>query len=57
MVLDLVRRDGRVTARTLMAEAGISKATATRRLTALMQRGLLQRVGRGRATCYVLRGR
>jgi tetratricopeptide (TPR) repeat protein len=54
IALELAQRHGRVTTRLLMEQAHISKATATRRLSALARRGLLVRVGKGRATCYVV---
>lgn len=54
LVLDLARREGKVTPRRLMKAASLSKATATRRLTALAAAGLLLPVGRGRGTCYVV---
>lgn len=51
--LALAEEHGRVTARQLMKTVHISKATATRRLAALAQQGLLHRVGQGRGTFYV----
>jgi len=54
LALDLARREGRVTPRRLMEAAHLSKATATRRLTALAAAGLLTPVGRGRGTSYVI---
>ncbi|RME63644.1 MAG: hypothetical protein D6790_04390, partial [Caldilineae bacterium] len=52
-VTALLRRTGRVTARDLMSAAQISKATATRRLTGLVERGVLRKQGRGRGVYYV----
>ena len=54
--LELARRAGRITARDLMKAAGISKATATRRLASLCAEGLLEKRGRGRGVHYVLAG-
>lgn len=54
LALDLARREGSVTPRRLMEVAHLSKATATRRLTALAAAGLLTPVGRGRGTSYVI---
>ncbi|NOK60972.1 MAG: hypothetical protein GFH27_549289n46 [Chloroflexi bacterium AL-W] len=51
--LALVQREGRVTPRMLMVKAHISKPTATRRLTGLVQQGYLRVRGKGRATAYV----
>ncbi len=56
LALDLARREGKVTPRRLMEVAHLSKATATRRLTALTAAGLLTPVGRGRGTSYVIGG-
>lgn len=53
--LEIARAEGKVTPRRLMAVTGVSKATATRRLSGLMDRELLQRRGKGRGTHYVLR--
>lgn len=52
--LELARREGKVTTRTLMEAAEISKATATRRLTSLAERGYLQQQGQGRGTHYIV---
>lgn len=54
--LQLARTAGRVTARELMDAAGVSKATATRKLAALAERGALVKVGQGRNTQYVIPG-
>lgn len=54
LALELAQREGSVTPRRLMEVAHLSKATATRRLTALAAAGLLTPVGRGRGTCYVM---
>jgi tetratricopeptide (TPR) repeat protein/predicted nucleotidyltransferase len=53
-VLELARRDGQITPKKLMLFANVSKATATRRLSDLAQRGLLWQQGKGRATMYTL---
>lgn len=53
-VLILAQSAGRVSARNLMEAGHVSKATATRRLAALAERGLLQRHGEGRGVHYVL---
>ncbi|MBC8076744.1 MAG: tetratricopeptide repeat protein [Chloroflexales bacterium] len=52
--LDIARREGQVTPKTLMVAVHISKATATRRLADLVGRGYLMPQGKGRATAYVL---
>ncbi len=54
LVLDLARREGSITPRRLMEAGHVSKATATRRLAALVERGRLLQHGRGRNTRYVL---
>ncbi len=53
IALQLASSEGKITARRFMEAATISKATATRRLTELVDRGALVRVGHGRGTCYV----
>ncbi len=53
VALALATRVGQITPRDLMAAATVSKATATRRLTELVQRGLLRQQGKGRATAYI----
>ncbi len=53
LVLALAQRDGGVTPRRLMEEGHVSKATATRRLAALVEQGHLVQQGRARATRYV----
>lgn len=52
--LRLAEQHGQVTARDLIDEAGVSKATATRRLAELADSGYLVRRGQGRGTYYVL---
>ncbi len=52
--LELARQAGCVTAKALMERGDVSKPTATRCLADLVKRGLLVRVGKGRASCYVL---
>ena len=54
MVIDLAQREQQITARRLMVAADISRATATRRLTALAERGLLTAHGQGRGAYYAL---
>lgn len=54
MILELARREQRVTARRLMIAANISRATATRRLTALVEKGLLTAHGQGRGAYYTV---
>lgn len=52
----LVQAEGAVTPKRLMDEIAISRATATRRLTALVEKGVLVVEGKGRGTCYHLAG-
>ncbi|MBV7334617.1 tetratricopeptide repeat protein [Chloroflexi bacterium TSY] len=52
-ILDLAEQQKRITPKTLMDANHVSKATATRRLTALVERGLLEKHGKGRGTYYV----
>jgi tetratricopeptide (TPR) repeat protein len=52
MAMDLAAQAGRVTPRDLMAASALSKATATRRLASLVERGLLEKHGKGRGTYY-----
>jgi tetratricopeptide (TPR) repeat protein len=54
VALALARQTGWVTTKTLMAQIGVSKATATRRLTGLVEQGFLVKAGQGRATRYTL---
>lgn len=54
LALEIARREGQVTTSLLMEQAGISKATATRRLAALAEAGRLVKVGEGRGTRYLL---
>lgn len=54
IALDLAKKQGRLKNAQFMAAANISKATATRRLTDLVDRGLLQRHGQKRGTYYTL---
>jgi DNA-binding transcriptional ArsR family regulator len=54
MVMELVRREQNITARRLMGAADISRATATRRLTSLAEKGLLTAHGQGRGAYYAL---
>ncbi len=51
-VLSLLAAEGSVTPKRLMDVAHISRATATRRLTALVEKGLLRVEGKGRGTLY-----
>jgi tetratricopeptide (TPR) repeat protein len=53
-VLALVRRERTLTPKRLMEAASVSRATATRRLTALVEKGYLQIQGKGRAVAYRL---
>jgi hypothetical protein len=46
--MELAQRERNITARRLMAVADISRATATRRLSALVEKGLLALHGQGR---------
>ena len=54
LALEVAQREGSITPRRLLEVAHLSKATATRRLTALAAAGLLTPVGRGRGTSYVI---
>ena len=49
---EIAREAGSVTAKALMEETGVSKPTATRKLSALVSRGLLTKRGQGRGTYY-----
>lgn len=53
-VLALVRREQTITTRRLMVAADISRATATRRLTGLVEKGWLTAYGQGRGAYYLL---
>jgi predicted nucleotidyltransferase len=53
-VLALVRREQTITTRRLMEAASISRATATRRLTGLVEKGWLTAYGQGRGAYYLL---
>ncbi|MEM7116486.1 MAG: tetratricopeptide repeat protein [Chloroflexota bacterium] len=50
----LARENGRLTPKDLMQSANVSKATATRRLAELVEKGLLVKHGKGRGTYYAL---
>jgi tetratricopeptide (TPR) repeat protein len=52
--LSIVWQEGHVNVKVLMAQLDIAKSTATRKLTKLVERGFLKRIGKGRATCYVV---
>lgn len=56
MALEIARQIGYVSAKVLMERAQISKPTATRCLSDLVKRGLLVRVGQGRASRCVMPG-
>ncbi len=51
-VLTLARREKTLTPKRLMQATNISRATATRRLTTLVEKGLLEKHGQGRGTIY-----
>jgi tetratricopeptide (TPR) repeat protein len=53
IALRIIREEGSVTARRLMEGASISKSTATRRLSRLLDLGLVERTGKGRSVCYL----
>ena len=53
-IMDEVRKSKHVTNRIVQDLHDVSYATATRDLTALTKAGLLQKVGRGKATSYLL---
>jgi tetratricopeptide (TPR) repeat protein len=53
LIVRLAEQMGRITPRQLMEAAAVSKATATRRLAELTQRGFLRQDGKGRATAYL----
>jgi tetratricopeptide (TPR) repeat protein len=53
-VVDLVQAERTLTPKRLMDAAVISRATATRRLTALVEKGVLAVEGKGRGTYYYL---
>ena len=55
VAMTLAEREGRVTAKRFMTVSEISKATATRKLVGLVERGILEKRGKGRGTHYVLR--
>ncbi len=55
-VLTLAQREPKLTAQRLIAAANISRATATRRLTALVEKGILRMEGKGRGVYYQLVG-
>ena len=53
-ILDLATLHGRLTSGLIVDNLHVSKATATRRLAALVKKGLLAKRGKGRGTHYVL---
>ncbi|MCB0108941.1 MAG: HTH domain-containing protein [Caldilineaceae bacterium] len=55
-VLTLAQRFGRVTAKDLVDSLHVSRATATRRLSALAEEGHLVQHGKGRGTYYTAAG-
>lgn len=54
LVITIVKSEGSITPKRLMDAATISRATATRRLTALVEKGVLAVDGKGRGTAYYL---
>lgn len=54
IVITIVKSEGSITPKRLMDAATISRATATRRLTALVEKGVLAVDGKGRGTAYYL---
>ncbi len=56
MAINHVEVTGRITTAELIDMTGVSKATATRKLAALVEGGQLQRHGKGRGTFYTLAG-
>jgi len=52
-VVTLTQREGSMTTQRLMHAASVSRATATRRLTRLVEKGYLDIQGKGRAAHYV----
>ncbi len=52
VALELVQREGRVHANSLMDAGNVSKATATRKLARMVEAGLLFKQGKGRSTYY-----
>lgn len=53
-ILQLAEERQQITPKLLMTHLHVSKATATRRLTAMVTHGLLRKYGRGRGTVYLL---
>lgn len=53
-IVELAQRSGRITAKDLVEELSVSRATATRRLSALAESDLLVQHGKGRGTYYIL---
>ncbi|MEZ4679097.1 MAG: tetratricopeptide repeat protein [Caldilineaceae bacterium] len=53
-ILELAARYSRITAKLLLEELNVGRATATRRLTALAEAGHLVQHGKGRGTYYAL---
>jgi tetratricopeptide (TPR) repeat protein len=51
-VLALAQREGKITAQRLIESLHVSRATATRRLAALVEKELLQMAGKGRGVHY-----
>ncbi|MEZ4870509.1 MAG: tetratricopeptide repeat protein [Caldilineaceae bacterium] len=56
LIVSIVEQEGAITPKRLMDAANISRATATRRLTALVEKGVLVVEGKGRGTQYRLAG-
>jgi predicted HTH transcriptional regulator len=52
-ILELVAQRGRITTREIELVTKESRATIKNRLSELVERGLLERVGRGRSTAYI----
>ena len=53
VIIDLLKRERRITPKLLIEKLHISKATATRRLAELVEQGQLEKRGEGRGTYYV----
>jgi ATP-dependent DNA helicase RecG len=56
-LMDFVREHGRITNRAYRELTDLSDQTARTEIAGLLDRGLLEQVGKGRSTAYILKKR
>jgi predicted transcriptional regulator len=53
-ILHLFSTATEISVATIIKELGFSRATATRKLSALTKQGRIKKLGKGRGVCYVI---